>query len=167
MKKSILTFALAILLLMATALTVSASSAEGTTTEPITGWNTPENRALVTMSVEDAIDARTVMRDNGWQIDHHNGPLNDEIALIFELEVLRLTNIERANYGLHPLVWCDYAARSARNHSINMAITRTMSHDIRGLAVQAGRLDEYYRYNHRRLMKNLDVKSQIEVARFI
>ena len=38
----------------------------------------------------------------------------------FELEVLRLTNIERANYGLHPLQWNNNLGTAARSFSQRM-----------------------------------------------
>ena len=49
-------------------------------------------------------------------------------ATEFELEVLRLVNIERANHGLRPLEWDARAATAARNHSIDMATRGFFSH---------------------------------------
>ena len=46
----------------------------------------------------------------------------------FEAEVLRLTNIERINYGLHLLVWHDGVANAARAHSQDMSANNFLSH---------------------------------------
>jgi uncharacterized protein YkwD len=39
----------------------------------------------------------------------------------FERGVFELTNVERQNYGLSQLVWCDILATAARNHSMDLA----------------------------------------------
>jgi len=46
----------------------------------------------------------------------------------FELRVLELTNIERANQGLPPLVWHETLAEAARRHSEDMMRTNRLSH---------------------------------------
>lgn len=52
----------------------------------------------------------------------------DEIREEFEAEVLRLTNIERYNAGLEPLVWSDEYAVTAYNKSKDMADKNYFSH---------------------------------------
>jgi len=46
----------------------------------------------------------------------------------FELDVLRLINIERANAGLRPLIWDDSLADVARNHAIDMVTRGFFAH---------------------------------------
>ena len=46
----------------------------------------------------------------------------------FEREIFRLTNIERANYGLQPLVWDNRLASAARAHSTDMSARGFFSH---------------------------------------
>jgi len=46
----------------------------------------------------------------------------------FEREVFRLTNIERVNYGLPRLIWCNILATAARTHSFDMQENNFMSH---------------------------------------
>jgi hypothetical protein len=60
------------------------------------------------------------------------------MKLVFELEVFRLLNIERANYGVPPLVWNDERARNSRQHAINMAASRELTHDHHRLARELG-----------------------------
>ena len=43
------------------------------------------------------------------------------IPTLYEREVIRLVNIERANHGVAPLQWHDSLAVVARNHSVDMA----------------------------------------------
>ena len=50
------------------------------------------------------------------------------VASEVELRVFELVNIERANYGLPPLVWNNTVARVAREHSIDMATGGFHSH---------------------------------------
>ena len=45
-----------------------------------------------------------------------------------EREIYRLTNIERARVGLHPLIWCDYLAEAARSHSDDLVANNIMGH---------------------------------------
>lgn len=47
---------------------------------------------------------------------------------IFELEVFRLTNEERANEGLPALIWDDRLGRAARGHSKDMSINNFLAH---------------------------------------
>ena len=49
-------------------------------------------------------------------------------ATEFELEVLRLVNIERANHGLPPVEWDDRAATAARGHSVDMVTRGFFAH---------------------------------------
>ena len=46
----------------------------------------------------------------------------------FELEVLRLINMERANAGLRPLIWDDSLAAVAQSHAVDMATRGFFSH---------------------------------------
>ena len=46
----------------------------------------------------------------------------------FERRVLELTNIERANHGLQPVVWQDNLAAAARAHSTDMAVRGFAGH---------------------------------------
>jgi uncharacterized protein YkwD len=46
----------------------------------------------------------------------------------FEFAVFNLVNIERANHGLDPLAWESRLAAAARNHSIDMAQRKYLSH---------------------------------------
>ena len=46
----------------------------------------------------------------------------------FERRVFELVNIERANYGLAPLIWHDGLANAARAHSTDMRTNNFMSH---------------------------------------
>jgi uncharacterized protein YkwD len=48
-------------------------------------------------------------------------PSQETNASAFELRVLELVNIERANHGLAPLEWHNALGTVARNHSIDMA----------------------------------------------
>jgi uncharacterized protein YkwD len=47
---------------------------------------------------------------------------------MFEREVFRLTNVERANHGLPALIWDDRLARAARGHSQDMSINNFVGH---------------------------------------
>jgi uncharacterized protein YkwD len=47
---------------------------------------------------------------------------------MFEREIFRLTNIERANNGLPALIWDDRLARAARGHSRDMSINNFVGH---------------------------------------
>ena len=51
-----------------------------------------------------------------------------EISDILGKEVLRLTNIERANHGLTPLIWSDVLATAAFYHSLDMAENNFLGH---------------------------------------
>ena len=51
-----------------------------------------------------------------------------EISDVFGQEVLRLSNIERANYGLAPLRWSDNLATASFNHSVDMYENNFFSH---------------------------------------
>ena len=46
----------------------------------------------------------------------------------FERRVFELVNIERANHGLTPLIWCDGLAAAARAHSVDMAENNMFGH---------------------------------------
>jgi uncharacterized protein YkwD len=46
----------------------------------------------------------------------------------FELRIFELTNIERANHGIAPLIWSDELAAAARAHSIDMAVNNNLNH---------------------------------------
>ncbi|MCL2573876.1 MAG: CAP domain-containing protein [Defluviitaleaceae bacterium] len=50
-------------------------------------------------------------------------------AEIFEQRIFELVNIERANYGIPPLIWHDELAASAQAHSADMAQNNNFSHD--------------------------------------
>ena len=52
----------------------------------------------------------------------------DEQAREFELEVFRLTNIEREKAGLVPVIWDEDLARAARKHAEDMSINIYFSH---------------------------------------
>ncbi|MCL2356783.1 MAG: stalk domain-containing protein [Defluviitaleaceae bacterium] len=59
-----------------------------------------------------------------WVINYHaRGGIND-----FESEVMRLTNIERENVGLPPLIWCDRLMLSARFKAQSMHNLGYFSH---------------------------------------
>ena len=47
----------------------------------------------------------------------------------FERMILELTNIERANVGSPPLVWCDMLAAAARDHNIDMIENDFFAHE--------------------------------------
>ena len=51
-----------------------------------------------------------------------------KIQDMLEQEVFRLTNIERANHGLPPLIWDDSLARASRAHSRDLAINNKGGH---------------------------------------
>jgi len=51
-----------------------------------------------------------------------------DIQSAFEREVLRLVNIERANYGLSPVQWNNILGTVARAHSIDMATRGFFAH---------------------------------------
>jgi uncharacterized protein YkwD len=51
-----------------------------------------------------------------------------QIIEMIEQEVFRLTNIERENYGLPPLIWSDELGRAARSHSEDMVTNGFLSH---------------------------------------
>jgi len=46
----------------------------------------------------------------------------------FELEVFKSVNVERAKYGLKPLIWDENVAAVARSHSIDMSLKGYFSH---------------------------------------
>ena len=109
-KRTVLTLAIVIMMLA----TVAQTFATG---NDVFSANTPEAREAVTMSVQDVIDSRVTT----------NG-LSPEGQIVFELEVFRLTNIERANNNLPLLVWNDALAADARQHSVNMATAGRLYH---------------------------------------
>jgi uncharacterized protein YkwD len=47
---------------------------------------------------------------------------------MFEREVFRLTNVERANHGLPALIWDDRLAQAAREHSKDISLNAMVSH---------------------------------------
>ena len=56
------------------------------------------------------------------------GHSQEQIMDMFEREVFRLTNVERQNRGLHPLIWDDTLARAARTHSRDLAVNNMTGH---------------------------------------
>jgi uncharacterized protein YkwD len=52
----------------------------------------------------------------------------EEAFQIFEYEIFRLTNQERANHGVPAFAWSDAIGRAARNHSQDMAINDMLGH---------------------------------------
>jgi len=54
--------------------------------------------------------------------------VNCECVTTFEIKVFKLTNIERTNNGLSPLIWHNTLALAAHGHSMDMMLNNFMSH---------------------------------------
>jgi len=96
----------------------------------VESWMTsPGNRAIVLCTESTHIGVGYI--DAYWSVKLIRlDPLLSPAAVReFELRVLELTNRERANRGLPPLIWHENLASVARGHSLDMQRNNFMAHE--------------------------------------
>jgi 3-phosphoshikimate 1-carboxyvinyltransferase len=90
------------------------------------GWNSAASTVVVTTDSASTLSAGNQLFD--VQLSTAAGFSRVQIQEKFEQETLRLTNTERQNNGLQPLIWHDSLGRAARVHSEDLARNNLSGH---------------------------------------